>query len=41
MILGEEVVNEKGMYFATSALYKLIIDAGGTWSDGKERPIVV
>ena len=40
MILGEEVVNEKGMYFATSALYKLIRDAGGTWSDGKERPIV-
>lgn len=40
MILGEEVMNEKGMYFATPALYKLIRDTGGTWNDGKERPIV-
>ena len=40
MMLGEEFMNEKGMYFATPELYQLIRDTGGTWNDGKERPIV-
>jgi len=40
MLLGENFMNEKGMYFASEKLYQLIKDIGGTWNDSKERPIV-
>lgn len=33
-------MKEKGIYFATNSIYQKIRDNGGTWNDGKERPIV-
>ncbi len=33
-------ITEKGIYYAKNEFYQLIRDVGGTWNDGKFRPLV-
>ncbi|SQB59901.1 Uncharacterised protein [Clostridium perfringens] len=33
-------MKEKGIYFAKPEIYEKIRELGGTWNDGKERPLV-